>query len=172
MKTPAADDAAIMAAMAVLDAHIAALNARDEAALVATLHFPHYRLTGGRMKVWERPGSYLEDFYARGEGLAPQRVGLSQRDRRRTRQDPFQRPVHALPGRQLGYRFLSVAVDRLEARRPLGRPGALQLRGVGQTNHSRERSQPDRLPEVQLRAHGCGFRAGVAIGLAVYFWKM
>jgi hypothetical protein len=49
----------------VLDDHIAALNARNEAALVATLHFPHFRLTGGRMKVWEKPGSYLEDFYAR-----------------------------------------------------------------------------------------------------------
>ena len=51
--------------MAVLDDHIAALNARDEKALVATLHFPHYRLTGGRMKVWERPDNYLKDFYAR-----------------------------------------------------------------------------------------------------------
>jgi hypothetical protein len=51
--------------MAVLDDHIAALNARNEAALVATLHFPHFRLTGGRMKVWERPDGYLEDFYAR-----------------------------------------------------------------------------------------------------------
>jgi hypothetical protein len=63
---PAApDEIAIVAAMAVLDAHIAALNVRDEKALVATLHFPHYRLTGGRMKVWERPEGYLKDFYAR-----------------------------------------------------------------------------------------------------------
>ena len=55
--------------MGVLDAHMAALNARSEAALVATLHFPHYRLTGGRMKIWEGPESYLKDFYARaGEG--------------------------------------------------------------------------------------------------------
>jgi hypothetical protein len=59
------DPAAVAAAMAVLDAHIAALNARDERALVATLHFPHFRLTGGRMKIWERPDSYLKDFYAR-----------------------------------------------------------------------------------------------------------
>lgn len=51
--------------MTVLDDHIAALNARNEGALVATLHFPHFRLTGGRMKVWERPDSYLEDFHAR-----------------------------------------------------------------------------------------------------------
>src|SRR6185436_5388113 len=63
------DLAAISAAMAVLDDHLIALNARDEAALMATLHFPHYRLTGGRMKVWERPDDYLRDFYARaGEG--------------------------------------------------------------------------------------------------------
>jgi len=59
------DRAAVAAAIAVLDDHIKALNARDENALVATLHFPHYRLSGGRMKVWERPGSYLKDFYAR-----------------------------------------------------------------------------------------------------------
>jgi len=63
------DEAAIKAGMAVLDAHIVALNARDEAALIATLHFPHFRLTGGRVKIWERPDSYLKDFYARaGEG--------------------------------------------------------------------------------------------------------
>jgi hypothetical protein len=65
----ASDEVAITAAMAVLDAHIAALNARDEAALIATLHFPHFRLTGGRVKIWEKPDSYLKDFYARaGEG--------------------------------------------------------------------------------------------------------
>ena len=63
------DEAAIKEAMGVLDAHIVALNARDEAALIATLHFPHFRLTGGRVKIWERPDSYLKDFYARaGEG--------------------------------------------------------------------------------------------------------
>ena len=59
------DSGAVAAAMAVLDEHIRALNARDEKALIATLHFPHYRLTGGRMKVWERPDNYLKDFYAR-----------------------------------------------------------------------------------------------------------
>jgi hypothetical protein len=59
------DLVAVAAAMAVLDAHIVALNARDEKALVATLHFPHYRLTGGRMQVWEKPAGYLKDFYAR-----------------------------------------------------------------------------------------------------------
>ncbi|MBX9596580.1 MAG: hypothetical protein K2X46_19605 [Roseomonas sp.] len=56
-------------AMAVLDRHMAALNARDAAALAATLHFPHYRLSGGRLRVWETPATYLDDFFARaGEG--------------------------------------------------------------------------------------------------------
>jgi len=61
-------EAAIRAAMAVLDDHIVALNASDEKALVATLHFPHYRLTGGKMKVWDKPDGYLRDFYARAGG--------------------------------------------------------------------------------------------------------
>lgn len=58
-------DAAISAALDVMEAHITALNARDEAALNATLHFPHYRLSGGKLKVWEQPGEYLADFRAR-----------------------------------------------------------------------------------------------------------
>jgi hypothetical protein len=44
---------------------MAALNAGDEPALLATLHFPHYRLAGGRMRVWDQPGGYLDDFHAR-----------------------------------------------------------------------------------------------------------
>jgi hypothetical protein len=36
---PVANPVAVAAAMAVLDDHFAALNSRDEAALVATLHF-------------------------------------------------------------------------------------------------------------------------------------
>jgi len=42
-----------------------ALNAGDESALLATLHFPHYRLAGGKMRVWDQPGAYLGDFLAR-----------------------------------------------------------------------------------------------------------
>jgi hypothetical protein len=62
------DPAAVAVATGVLDAHMAALNAGDESALLATLHFPHYRLTGGRMQVWERPDTYLSDFHARAGG--------------------------------------------------------------------------------------------------------
>jgi hypothetical protein len=56
---------ATAAAIAVLDRHMAALNSGDAAALAQTLHFPHYRLAAGHMQVWERPETYLQDFYKR-----------------------------------------------------------------------------------------------------------
>ena len=59
------DEAAVGAALAVLDRFMAALNAGNEPALLATLHFPHYRLAGGRMRVWDQSGAYLGDFLAR-----------------------------------------------------------------------------------------------------------
>ena len=64
------DEAAVAAGMEVLDRFMAALNAADEPALLAAMHFPHYRLAGVTMRVWERPDeSYLAGFYARaGEG--------------------------------------------------------------------------------------------------------
>ncbi len=58
-------DADYAAALAVMNAHVAGLNARDEAAIAATLHFPHYRLSGGRMRIWETPDDYFADFLAR-----------------------------------------------------------------------------------------------------------
>lgn len=62
-------DAGIAAARAVMDSHFTALNARDEPALAATLHFPHYRLSGGRLKTWDGPADYFSDFLARaGDG--------------------------------------------------------------------------------------------------------
>jgi len=63
------DMAAVDEAMAVLDRHMAALNAGSEDGLAATLHFPHYRLSSGRMTVWDGPRDYFRDFLARaGEG--------------------------------------------------------------------------------------------------------
>jgi hypothetical protein len=59
------DDEALAAALGVLDDFMAALNARDEAALLATLHFPHYRLAGSAMRVWDEPSAYLGDFLTR-----------------------------------------------------------------------------------------------------------
>ena len=59
----------IAEAMAMLDRHLVALNAGDAAGLSDTLHFPHYRLAGTRMQVWQTPDTYLADFLARaGEG--------------------------------------------------------------------------------------------------------
>ena len=55
----------IAAAMDVLDRHLAALNRGDAAALAQTLHFPHYRLAGGRMQIWTHAENYLRDFHAR-----------------------------------------------------------------------------------------------------------
>ena len=62
---------AVSAALGVLDEHFRALNARDASALAQTLHFPHYRMGRGGMKIWETSDTYLEDFFARaGDGWA------------------------------------------------------------------------------------------------------
>lgn len=62
------NDLAIESARNVMRAHLTALNARDEQALAATLHFPHYRLSGGKLTTWEGPESYFADFRARAGG--------------------------------------------------------------------------------------------------------
>jgi len=68
---PAEVQAAIQNAIAVVDAHMAALNARNPDAIAASLHFPHYRLAGSVFMVWETPATYLDDSFARaGEGWA------------------------------------------------------------------------------------------------------
>lgn len=61
-------DKAATAALDVLDRHMAALNARDAEALAATLHFPHYRLSGAGMRIWETPARYFDDFRERAGG--------------------------------------------------------------------------------------------------------
>jgi hypothetical protein len=58
----------IKASRAVMAAHLIALNAQDPDALAATMHFPHYRLSGGVMRVWETPDTYLADFHKRASG--------------------------------------------------------------------------------------------------------
>ena len=58
-------DQAIEAAKRVMQRHIEALNARNEHAIAATLHFPHYRLSGVNLKIWDTPDSYFEDFRVR-----------------------------------------------------------------------------------------------------------
>jgi hypothetical protein len=59
---------AIEAAHQVMAAHITALNSHDQAALAATLHFPHVRLSGTRLKIWDTADSYFADFLARAGG--------------------------------------------------------------------------------------------------------
>ena len=64
-----ANNNAVTKAKDVMARHIAALNAGKEEALAATLHFPHYRLSGGRLKIWHGPDEYLSDFRTRaGDG--------------------------------------------------------------------------------------------------------
>ncbi len=62
------NEEAIRQARAVMAAHLEALNARDEMALAATMHFPHYRLSGGVLRTWQGPETYFSDFRARAGG--------------------------------------------------------------------------------------------------------
>src|SRR5215813_5091859 len=68
------NETAVGAALAVLDCFMATLNAGDELALLATLHFPHYRLAGVRMRVWDQTS--LEAILAIFS-RAPARTGIT-----------------------------------------------------------------------------------------------
>ena len=61
-------DRAVAAAKAVMQAHITALNSRDQAAIAATLHFPHIRLSGTNLKIWDNEDTYFADFLVRAGG--------------------------------------------------------------------------------------------------------
>jgi len=50
------------AALRVLDDYIAAYNARDEAAFVATLHFPHVRIAGDRVRSFAGIAEYMREL--------------------------------------------------------------------------------------------------------------
>ena len=54
---------ATAACMATLDRFMAALNAYDAAAMDAAMHFPHVRIAGGTVKVYEKPGSNPMDLF-------------------------------------------------------------------------------------------------------------
>ncbi len=51
--------------LAVLDRFMDALNAYDAAAMDAAMHFPHIRVAGGTVKVYEQPGSNPMDLFDR-----------------------------------------------------------------------------------------------------------
>lgn len=55
----------IAAALNVMKLHLDGLNARDNKAIAESLHFPHYRLSGGCLTVWDTPNTYFENFLAR-----------------------------------------------------------------------------------------------------------
>jgi len=58
----AEENADITAVMKSLDDYMTAFNARDEVAWAATLNYPHVRMAGGEVKVWQTPEEYCEDF--------------------------------------------------------------------------------------------------------------
>ena len=57
------------AAVIAIEEFMAALNARDDAALYDLLHLPHVRISGEGVAIWhdrsELEATYLRDFYAR-----------------------------------------------------------------------------------------------------------
>ena len=67
----AADDPAVAAAMASLDEYMAAFNARDPKAWAATLQYPHVRIAGGDVRVWQTEEEYAAymDFDAFAERI-------------------------------------------------------------------------------------------------------
>lgn len=67
-REPDIADGAFAAAQAVMEAHIAALNSHDQAAIAATLHFPHIRLSGTNLKIWDSEDTYFADFLVRAGG--------------------------------------------------------------------------------------------------------
>lgn len=56
-------DEATAACMETLDRFMAALNAYDAAAMDAAMHFPHTRIAGGTVTVYEKPGSNPMDLF-------------------------------------------------------------------------------------------------------------
>ena len=71
-RVPAGTDAARANALAVMDAFLAAFNARDEAAWADTLVYPHVRLASGAVVVYEDRATFLAamdlDAFAQSTG--------------------------------------------------------------------------------------------------------
>ena len=71
MQQTDASQKAISAPLEVMDRHLSALNEQNTLELAATMHFPHFRLVGTSLKVWETADLYFDDFRARaGESWA------------------------------------------------------------------------------------------------------
>jgi hypothetical protein len=55
-------------AYSVLTTYIEALNAQDSDAMRDCFHFPHYRIAGGRMEIFETAADYgIANFHARND---------------------------------------------------------------------------------------------------------
>ena len=59
------NDSAINDSRKVMIDYLDALNKRDSAALIQTMHFPHYRLSEGSLKTWATSEDYFADFIRR-----------------------------------------------------------------------------------------------------------
>ena len=74
----------LQACMASLDRWMAALNAYDAKAMDAEMHFPHVRLAGGKLVVYEKAGSNPMDLFDRlrreDDSLVLPGVGADERD--------------------------------------------------------------------------------------------
>ncbi len=70
---------AIAAAMGVLDAFMAAFNARDLAAFEATFNFPSVRLAGGKLAILEK-GYHQPEMFAHGALAEWGRSGWNRRE--------------------------------------------------------------------------------------------
>ena len=71
MQPTDASQKAISAALEVMNRHLSALNEHNTLELAATMHFPHFRLVGTSLKVWETADLYFDYFRARdGESWA------------------------------------------------------------------------------------------------------
>ncbi len=68
-------DEPLKKSLSVLDAYMAGLNHGDEVAVNAACNFPHVRIAGGKVLVWQKRGDYkIADFRARaGDGWARSR---------------------------------------------------------------------------------------------------
>jgi len=110
---------------------MAALDGGDEPALLATLHFAHYRLAADKMRMWDQPGAYLGDFFARA-GRDWHHSGWDFRKVIAAGAAKVHLDVQFTRYRanKLGDRLLSLVVDRHQGRRTLGRRGAVELRGL------------------------------------------
>ena len=91
----------LKSAMEAMDDYIAGLNHGDEQAVNDACNFPHVRLAGGKVVVWNNHGDYkLGDFVARaGDGWHHSHLGRAHADPCRQGQGPSEGEVQPLDAR-------------------------------------------------------------------------